>query len=520
MQIQKSNILLLFITCLAFFLRIYKIDSVPPSLHGDEIGVGYNAFTLLTEGVDEYGKRFPFVFRADVGPAIFYATVPAIAIFGLTEFSTRFPSAVIGTLTVVIFYFLNKELWHFFQSYPLRISSTKIALFSSLFLAVSPWHIQISRITHDGAYGLLLQFAATLTFLTFIRARCRAFFYLAVILFGISFYAYHAPRITSPLLLILLIISSRKKFNFIQIIKAIMLLLLVVMPLITDFISKPLSQTRFGGINIFVGHTGSLPDIFRWPIIFLANFFKQFNPQVLFFDTSGTRYFNVSGNGLVYSWYILTLFFGFLLLWRNPRFFKFIFFCLVISVLPGALTSGPVNAGRIIFLLPLLELVSVLGLYQILSYSIIGRSLKVLLVIIITLNLYIFLNKYFVDSPQTFTREWQYGVKQIAQYALANEESVAKIIVSENIKQAYVYVLFYGHKSISQILSSKPKSEKHQFVGYARFGKYEFRKIVWDKDKLLKNVIIIGLADEIPQAEQTDIFRSPRGEALYISSRL
>lgn len=521
MQMRKAYFFLLLIVCLAFFLRIYKIASIPVSLHGDEIGVGYNAYTLLTEGVDEYGKRFPLTFRADVGPIIFYSTVPGVALFGLTEFGTRFPSAVIGTLTVLTFYFLVKELLQFFLSKQLsQLSQTKIALLGTLFLTISPWHIQISRITHDGAYGLLFQFIALLTFLIFMRVKTQAFFYLAAIVFGISFYAYHSPRLTSPLLFLGLLILCRKKLNFMQIIKAVLLLLLVVLPLIIDFISKPLSQTRFGGINIFVGHTGSGQNLFQWPLLFFVSFIKQFDPQVLFFDTSHTRYFNVAGVGLVYSWFILTIIIGVFVLRQNLRFLKFVFFCAFISVLPGALTSGPVNAGRIVLLLPLLELISALGLFLILKLKNFGNFLKVSLILVISINMYIFLNQYLSVSPQRFIREWQYGVKQIAQYALRHENAADKIVVSENISQAYIYVLFYGKKSIASINQETPFPERHPFVGYTKFGKYEFRGINWEKDQYLSNAIIIGRSSEIPVDKQTFIVRSPLGEPLYALSRL
>ena len=50
--------------------------------------------------------------------------------------------------------------------------------------------------------------------------------------------------------------------------------------------------------------------------------------------------------------------------------------------------------------------------------------------------------------------------------------------------------------------------------------KYEFRKIDWEKDRFLKNTLIIGLVDEIPKNLQSGFFKSPSEEVLYVSSIL
>ena len=154
---MKNGKALVAILILAFFLRFFNLSTIPPSLHGDEIGVGYNAWTLLTNGSGEYGEKFPLTFRADVSPLIFYITVPAIALFGTSEFAIRLPSVIIGMLTILITYLLTKKL---FQLYALPYSSI-VSLLFTLCLAISPWHIQVSRIAHDAGLALLMQAAAT-----------------------------------------------------------------------------------------------------------------------------------------------------------------------------------------------------------------------------------------------------------------------------------------------------------------------------------------------------------------------
>jgi 4-amino-4-deoxy-L-arabinose transferase-like glycosyltransferase len=65
-------------------------------------------------------------------------TIP-VKIFGLNEFATRFPSAFFGVLTVLMTYFLVKKI------FDNSGNKESYALLTSFFLAISPWHIMLSR---------------------------------------------------------------------------------------------------------------------------------------------------------------------------------------------------------------------------------------------------------------------------------------------------------------------------------------------------------------------------------------
>ena len=63
-----------------------------------------------------------------------YLMMPFIAIFGLTTFSIRLPMAIIGGISLGIFYCLLK-----------RMTNKKVAIIGLIFLAICPWHIMKSR---------------------------------------------------------------------------------------------------------------------------------------------------------------------------------------------------------------------------------------------------------------------------------------------------------------------------------------------------------------------------------------
>ncbi|MBU1031655.1 glycosyltransferase family 39 protein, partial [Patescibacteria group bacterium] len=131
-------VILLALTMLGGFLRFYKITENPISLSIDEVSFGYNAFSILKTGRDEYGKFFPLTFKSTgdyKNPVPIYLMVPSIALFGLNEFGIRFPTALIATLTIPIFFLLFMEI----------SGSFKISLVATALLTISPWHIYYSR---------------------------------------------------------------------------------------------------------------------------------------------------------------------------------------------------------------------------------------------------------------------------------------------------------------------------------------------------------------------------------------
>ena len=138
---MKHKIILLVIIVLAFILRIYRLDQVPPSLYWDEASLGYNAFSISQTLRDEHGVFLPvtnFAAFGDYKPVGYiYAIVPFIKLFGFSEIAVRMPSVIAGTLLVLVTYFLVKE--------------KKIALFAALFVAVSPWALQMSRAGFEAA---------------------------------------------------------------------------------------------------------------------------------------------------------------------------------------------------------------------------------------------------------------------------------------------------------------------------------------------------------------------------------
>src|SRR3972149_6859742 len=176
--VGRKNIILILIVLLAFVLRFYRLDSYP-ALNADEAAIGYNAYSLVRTGLDEHGNPWPIHFQSfnDYKPGLyFYIVLPFVKFFGLNELSVRAPAAFLGVLTVLVIYLLVKELF----------KNKKLALISSLFLAISPWHIHFSR---GGWEVSVATFFITLGLYFFVKAIRKSnllLFALCSLLFALS----------------------------------------------------------------------------------------------------------------------------------------------------------------------------------------------------------------------------------------------------------------------------------------------------------------------------------------------
>src|SRR4030042_6585632 len=112
--ISKPLFLLFMTLILGGIFRMANLSTIPSGFHGDEAAAGYNAYSILVTKTDEYGEHFPLILKSfeDYKPALYsYIDIPFIAILGLTETATRLPSALFGTLTIPLLYYLVKELF-------------------------------------------------------------------------------------------------------------------------------------------------------------------------------------------------------------------------------------------------------------------------------------------------------------------------------------------------------------------------------------------------------------------------
>lgn len=188
---RRELLALALVLLLAAALRLPRLATNPPGLIPDEAMFTYDAWSILETGRDQYGEWLPLFPRsaARLHCMYLYATLPSVAWLGLTELGARLPSVAAGLLTVALVSRLAR-----------RSGGVAAGLIASGLLAVSPWHVLISRTGHEWCF---LPTVSVVTLLLVLRAlEGRGSWLLAGFAAGACLYTYTPIRISLPLLLL------------------------------------------------------------------------------------------------------------------------------------------------------------------------------------------------------------------------------------------------------------------------------------------------------------------------------
>ncbi len=260
-------LLLVAILLLAAYLRFDRLDRLPNGLLPDEAMRGYDAYAILQTGADSFGVPWPLFLRGfdDYTPALYsYLSVPFIALFDLSVFSTRLAATMIGLVTVAL-------------TYPLvcRPFGRTAAVISSFLLAISPWHILASR---TGTEWNLLVFGSVLTITLAYRGLKRPGWLISAgVAAGIALYGYAPIKAFLPLLgggFVAFFGSHLYRQKRAALI-ALLAFMLIALPVYT-FSFTPAGMNRFK--QVYQGRSTSLLEALPGLVY---NYFSYFSPEFL-----------------------------------------------------------------------------------------------------------------------------------------------------------------------------------------------------------------------------------------------
>ena len=458
---MRNKLVLICIFFLAFFLRFYQLGSNPPSLDWDEAALGYNAYSILKSARDEYGSFLPLSIRSfnDYKPPLYtYLTTIPVYLFDLNEFSTRFVSAFLGTLTVIVSFFLIRQLIP-------KESNFFYLLFTFIF-AISPWHIQFSRVAFETNTAL---FFMILGIYFFFRGMKSGNNYLySMLSFGLSLYSYHSPRLIVPILIFGLLVLNRKKLKYQLrwVILSLSIFALLCLPLVKEF--RGTTSARFGSVTILNDNEilgNSLKELefdnlqndylgkllHNRRIIYakeiLGAYLNHFNLDFLFLTGDAASRHHASGMGMLYWWDAIFLLTGIVVIIRkNYKGKSAIFYWFAIAPIASAITKATPHAVRSLFYLPTYQIFIALGFLYIFrwmktSLGKKGFNLGLILLLLLVINFYYYLHMYFIHTPLEESKDWQYGYKQLVE-KISTRSDFSKAIITYQYDQPYIYFLF------------------------------------------------------------------------------
>ncbi len=533
------------IILIAAALRFWQLGSVPPSPDWDEAALGYNAYSILKTGRDEYGIRFPLSLRSfdDYKPPLYmYLAVPSIALFGLDTWAVRLPSAILGVLAVIGIYVLAKEL---FKEYTKYKQNDYLGLVAALLLALSPWHIQFSRIAFEANVGVTLNIWGLVFFLKGLKKR--VMLSLAAFLFGLGFYAYHSERIFLPLLVLILTVNYRHELWKAKraVIIAAVVGIVTVVPLATVFLN-PNTLTRLRGTSSLADQTGVLARSVQklekdqktgnpfgiifdnrrvvWATMLLNGYLSHYSFRWLFVAGDNPRH-HAPDMGLLYLIELPFLLWGMYSVARSGgKTAKLLFGWFLIAPVAASPTTELPHAIRTLVFLPTFQIFTAVGILDAGAWirkkkHLIRYAVTCSFVVLFALNIVYYLHMYFGHMNREVSQSWQYGYKQAVEYANMHKNKYKKIVVSTKLEQPHMFFLYFLKYDPARYLQEGGTASGGFAEIENKFDIYEFRPIQWDKEIKDGLTLYIGTPKEISPANLATIYYLDRTAAIQIADR-
>ncbi len=520
-----------------FFLRFYHLSSVPNGLYPDETALGYNAYSILMSGKDEYGVKMPLYFRSFDDyklPVYVYATSLTEKIFGVNAFAVRFPSALMGSLSLValfaLIYLLTKKKW--------------LALLVAVSLAYNPWHLFFSRAGYEVNVATALMLFGVLFFVLAIqRPKKYLFFILSIVSFLLAVYTYNVTRLISPIIFAGLCLYYYKDLKKYSLKKSFSLLLLFgvgLLPFVITFFALQ-SQPGFAAHDdaLLIGKVArtdyiltrsyftSLPlliqkfmfnYVFLVAFAYLKNLVSFFSSSFFFIVGADRPNENIAGGlGMFYYFDLPFIIYGAYQIIKNrvKSLYPFVLWFLVMYFVGSIIKSVPNGTRTYAVVIPFTVFAGY-GMYSAIKllYGVRRRVIRNLVFIfsggIILYSIMFYLLSYFVRFPIELAQDWRSEDEKAVQYIQSLEKKYDKIVFDTSSGFYYTSLLFYG-KIDPTFHQTHAVYSLHGLVnGVDKVGKYEFRKVDWSKDLEDKNTLFItGKNDVQIESRTINIFFYP-----------
>lgn len=460
--------ILIAILTIALFLRLWKIDTVPVSLFGDELDLGYQAYSILKTGKDYSGNSWPIHFQSLAEwrtPLYLYTAVPTVAVFGISPYGVRLPALIFGVASIWALYLLVKELF----------KSEKMALLAALVLTFSPWHFQYSRAGFEVTQ--LLFFLIMGLYLFFRGLKNGKWMWLSVVFLTLTPWVYSTAKLFTPLLIVFLLLFWRKEILSISkkyLVYGVIAGLIVGVPIaystvfaggtarfnylsiFTDSTIEPevgsarerdMQMRGIGGISIVSALTDKLfhNKFTVVGVVITKNYFQALGTDFLFNTGDPNLRHSISQIGQFYKLEAIPLLVGLVLFFarqKDKRVKSLVGFWILAGILPSALTrDGGNHSTRLILILPPLVVLISYGLYE--GLKLFKNNYRRLAVVgyggVWAVSVTFFLHGYFIHGSWDTQRWWHYGYKEAIQSMRQIEESYSKVVISTYSEPPWIF---------------------------------------------------------------------------------
>lgn len=527
---MRKKTLLIGIILFASWLRLWNLSSVPSSLFGDELDVGYQAYSIVKTGNDYYGNRMPLHFHSLAEyrtPLYLYSAVPTVWLFGVSPLGVRLPAALFGIATIPVMYLLSFELAK-------RLTNkrhTEIALLASLALAISPWHIQYSRAAFEVTEVLFfLVLGLWAFFKSFVSPKY-------IVLFAISLstmtWIYSTAKLYVPIMLVVLAVMYAKellKFPRKLIIATLVTFALLCAPMYIDsFFGE--GGARFGYISVFSDPTtepeigtarlndarvrgesgeGLSPNLMDrvihnkfvyWGESILNHYYQSFSTDFLFVSGDPNLRHSIKNMGQLYKIDAIGLLAGIVLLFgigKNAKTKLLVAALFLVGAIPASLTrDGGDHATRLFLTVPAYMFVIAYGLA--LGYDRMSKRVKAPVVFgmatLYVLSFFMYQHLFWIHNPWESERWWHAGFQGAISEVKKREADFDRVVISTANEPPWVFFAAWYEYPPQEWQENFPTEHKKVLPGFGEVsyinkfyfgspsgrGLYEWGQVLTDK---------------------------------------
>jgi len=477
---KKYWLLLILILILGIIFRFWELGKTPKGFYLDEAALGYNAYSIMETGKDEFGKPWPLLFRSFgdfKAPIYVYLLIPVYKIFGMTVWSTRLLSTIAGVIFLWFAFWLIKNV----------SQKINLALITTLLLAISPWTIIFSRTSYETNLALMFLTISLWAFFKFKQKK--KYLILAAVMAALAFLSYHSERVIVPLIFLVLFIKERKnifdKKNIKILIGSLILGFLLILPTV-KLMATPGFLSRLNSLSILSNKV----ETGRSKLKEVSSLYTSyFSPRYLFgLGDPGPRSSYPDLAPFLF-WELPFLLIGIIWLFKKTSIedkeIKFlIIVMMIISPIPASITKDPFSSIRALpLVLPLTVLIA-FGVDKFLE-----KYKKVGLIIFLGLLIWSSGKTYFsVFKFNDYFRgyAWEEGIEEMIN-KIKNEK--LPIVVDNARGEIYSQILFFT--------KTDPKEyQKNNFE--VNMSDY-YRNMNRNKNKVIGNIELrnINLTEDI-----------------------
>lgn len=371
-----------------------------------------------------------------------------------------------------------------------------IALTSAVLLALTPWHIMLSRAGFEA--NIALFFISVGIWLVLAARNRPTLLYICWLPFVLGVYTFNSARYAGPLIAIGVAWYMRKTLwaNLKILSIGVVISFLALVPIMPHLVSKE-ARLRFAEVSIFTdlrtvltantrreadgmsGYSGIIHNRrIGYAREYLIHFFDHFEPRFLFVHGDGNPKFSIQDSGELLAVSAPFLVYGmFVLFAQYPSIGWLLIWWLLVSIAPAAVARETPHALRTENALPVWIIFTSFGIvYSVLLASKKRQALLVTLCCLLFIfNFMYFWHTLMAHYPKEYSGEWQYGYKNAIELAQSLRDRYDTIVLTESIGRPYIYALFYGRFDPKQFWKSKNASfDAAGFYNVYGFDKYRF----------------------------------------------